>query len=183
MDFKRLRLGEWMAAFGAVALIGFTRVNWYFDATRQEISDGLVRTGDYLTAWEAFAVVDLLLGLLIVAGIAVAALCATRRSPALPVAAAILTTALGIVVTVLVIYRLLNQPGPNDAVEVLTGAWLGLAATVAVTAGAWIVLGDERTDASEPPHVPARPAPPETAEVGSDVARGVAPEAARPGPS
>ncbi len=183
MDVKRLRLGEWMAAFGAVALIGVTRVNWYFDAARQQVDDGIVTTGAFLTAWEAFTVVDLLLGLLIVAGLAVAGLCATRRSPAMPVAAAIVTTGFGFVVTLLVLYRLVNQPGPNDVVGVRPGAWLGLAAALAVTAGAWIVLADERTGASEPPDVPARPAPPETAEVGSDVARGVAPEAARPSPS
>lgn len=183
MDFGRLRIGEWVAAFAAVALVGVTRVNWYLDAGRQEISDGIVTTGANLTAWEAFTVTDLLLGLLAVAGFAVAMLCATRRSPALPVASAVLTIGLGVVVSLLVLYRLFDQPGPDDDVEVLTGAWLGLVAALAVTAGAWIVLADERTGASEPPDVPARPAPPATAEAGSDIALGVAPEPARHDPS
>ena len=37
----------------------------------------------------------------------------------------------------LVLYRLLNQPGPNDLVGLRYGAWLGLVAALVMLAGCW----------------------------------------------
>jgi hypothetical protein len=57
----------------------------------------------------------------------------------------------GIVVTA---FRLLDQPGANDLIELRAGAWIGLAAALAAAAGAWMAMGDDRPRPSEP--VPAR---------------------------
>ena len=51
---------------------------------------------------------------------------ATRESPALPVLFSVLTIVAGVLAALLILYRIVNQPGPNDVVEVQAGAWLGL---------------------------------------------------------
>jgi hypothetical protein len=45
--------------------------------------------------------------------------------------------------------RLLAQPGPNAEVSVRWPAYLGLAGAVAILAGTWRALADERTDTPE----------------------------------
>ena len=55
------------------------------------------------------------------------------------------------------LYRILNQPGPNEAIGVSTGAWVGLVACAGVFFGAWLSLSDERPRPADPvPPVPER---------------------------
>jgi len=176
VDFGRLRIGEWLCGLAALGLLVVMFAPWYGG----EAGDGTIsplETGNF-SAWQAFSVVDLLLALLGAAGLSTALLASARRAPAMPIAAAVVTTGLGIVVALVLLYRLLNQPGPNDIVAVRSGAYLGLLAVVLLTAGAWLSMGDERTDAEPAPLIPAQPVPPATAAEGSAVARGVAPEPA-----
>ena len=72
------------------------------------------------------------------------------------------TATVTIAAALVVLYRLLDQPGPNELIEVRAGAWIGLAAVVATSAGAWGALADERPRPSDPPPlaVERRPAPP-----------------------
>ena len=86
-------------------------------------------------------------------------LTATRRSPALPVAASVITATTGILATLLVLYRILNQPGPNEFIEVKLPAFLGFLCVLAIAAGGWRSMRDESwEDAPVPTDV--RPAPP-----------------------
>ena len=79
------------------------------------------------------------------------------RGPALPVAIGVITTTLALAATLLVLYRILNQPGPNDVIGVAAGAWIGLAACLGVFLGAWLSLSDERSRPADPvPPVPER---------------------------
>jgi hypothetical protein len=117
----RLRAPELIAGAGGVALLVALSTDWYSGAT----------------AWQAFSVLDVVLALLALAPLALVALQATRQSPSLPVAFSVLTTVAGALATLLILYRILNQPGPNDLVEVEPGAWLGLAAAAAMAAGGW----------------------------------------------
>ena len=167
MDLGRLRTGEWLTAAASVALLVVLFVPWY----------GRPADAD---AWQSFSVVDLLLALTAVLGLTLAATTATQRAPAIPVAFGSIATAAAIVSFVVVLYRLLDQPGANDVVELRAGAYLGLLAVFGVGAGGWWSMGDERTETETRPLVPAQPAPPATAAEGSVVARGVAPEAAPP---
>ena len=161
MELRRLRHGELIAALGGVALLIVMFLSWY--------SAG----GIGLTAWEAFNVTDVILALTALAGIGLAALTAARRSPALPVAGSVITWTLGAVAVLLVLYRILNQPGPNEFVEVELGAFLGLLSVLAVAVGGWRAMRDEQwEDAPMPtdvrptpaPEGPAEPAPPPEAE-------------------
>lgn len=155
MDPRRLRLGERLAGVGGVALLAVEFLSWY--AERQ--ADDRLGARE-LSAWEAFGVIDVGLALTGLVGIAVAVLAVVHRSPALPVALAVVSTGIGSVMALLVAYRLLDQPGADAGIDVRFGAYLGLGCVLAITAGGWLAVADERTDAASEPVVPARPAPP-----------------------
>jgi len=149
---RRLRAGEWLAAVGAVALLVSLLLPWYAVDTAT------------LNGFESFSVIDVLLVLLVLLALALVVLQATRDSPAGPVGAAVLTATFGILCALLVLYRLINQPGSNELVEVRPGAWLGLAATVAIAAGGWLALANERVRGVPPgPEPEERPTPPRIA--------------------
>ena len=147
---SRLRLAEWIAALAGVGLIVSLGLDWYGARGRE--------TG--ISGFAAFDVIDLLLVLVAAVGIALAVLQATQDGPALPVAAAVLTITTGILGTLLVLYRIVNEPGPDDLLEVRAGAYLGLFATAALTAGGWLSLADESVRGLSPgPEPELRPAP------------------------
>ena len=50
-----------------------------------------------------------------------------------------ITSTLGALATLLVLYRILNQPGPNDFVEVKFGAFLGFLSVLAIAVGGYRV--------------------------------------------
>jgi len=144
---RRVRTGEIVAGVAGVVLLLSTFLEWY---TVRGRADGL-------TAWGAFSVVDLLVALVAVLGITLAASEVIGRGPALPVAIGVITTTLALAATLLVLYRILNQPGPNDVIGVAAGAWIGLAACLGVFLGAWLSLSDERSRPADPvPPVPER---------------------------
>jgi hypothetical protein len=121
---RRLRRGEWLAAAGGLALLGFMWAPWYGDAN----------------AWSAFAVVDVLLALAALAGIATAVLQATRRSPALPVFADVIASVIGLVALLVLVFRVLDPPGAGARAW---GAAAGFVSCLAVFAGAWLAMRDE----------------------------------------
>jgi len=167
MDLSKLRTGERIAAISAVALFVFMFFSWY-GVDVGEISNALLdRVGvdTTLTAWQSFDILDLVLLVTILAALGLAFLTASGRSVALPVAASVIVTVLAALATLLVIYRILNQPGENEFIEVKFGAWLGLLATAGIAVGGYLAMRDEGTTfddaiASARDAVPVRPAPP-----------------------
>jgi hypothetical protein len=139
----RLRDGEWIAGAGAVALLAAMFLHWYSGAS----------------AWQAFSVLDMVLALLLLAPLGLVVLQATRTSPSLPVAFSVLTVVTGALATLLILYRILNQPGPNDVVDVELGAWVGLAAAVVTTGGGWRSLRTEAIPGATQPPIEDVPAP------------------------
>jgi hypothetical protein len=159
VDLKRLRLGEWAAAAGGVALIGSLFATWYGTTVRVGDSGLALRVG--FSGWESFDVLDVVLALIAGLAIVLAILQATRDSPAMPVGAGVLTVVFGALGVVLVAYRMINQPGANEFIEVRTGAWVGLAAALAITAGGWESIRNERVRGLPPaPGPELRAAPP-----------------------
>ena len=145
MDLRRLRAGEWLALVAGVALIVSLFLPWY-----QPLLP--IVAYDSLTGFQALTVVDILLVLVAAVGIALAILQATRTSPSLPVAFAVLSVVVGALATLLVLYRLVDVP--RDELETVHGAWIALAATIALTAGGWLSLRNEHV-----PHLPPGPEP------------------------
>jgi hypothetical protein len=138
MVLRRLRVGEWLATAGGLALLVSLFTSWY---------DG--RTG-----FDAFAVIDVLLVLLAGLAILLGVLQATQTSPAKPVAAAVLCIVFGAIGFLLVLFKLFDPGGPAF------GAFLGLASTVAIAAGGWLSIADEHMRGLPPGLEPeVRPSP------------------------
>jgi hypothetical protein len=116
---RRVRAGEWLAGAGGVVLL--------------------------VALWSAPPVIAVLLCVAALLAIAMPVAQATCRSPALPVALAVLTTCAGIVAV------------PLAAVA---GTWLGVAGALGALAGGWSSMRAEGVPGETPPRVPRRPAPP-----------------------
>jgi hypothetical protein len=138
---RKVRTGEIVAAAGGVALLIAMFLPWY----------GLRGREASLDAWSALSIVDLVLALVAVLGIALLVVQVVGRGPAGPVALGVILGTLSIVAFVLVAYRILNQPGPNEFVSVRAGAWLALLATAVIAGGTWLSLSDERPRPVDPP--------------------------------
>ncbi len=155
MDLARLRLGELLSGAAAIALLVTLFFDWNRDSrTAQAAAD--VAAGAQ-SGWSSLGLVMLAL-VLVTIGLALALVFTTagKRPAALPVGAAVLTTGIGIVVTVVLALRVLFL---DDS---LGAAYLGLLLMLLIPVGGWIAMADERTDApySAAPDLPGRPAPP-----------------------
>ncbi|HXB66022.1 MAG TPA: hypothetical protein VNV42_14230 [Solirubrobacteraceae bacterium] len=145
MSLRRLRSGELIALAGAICLIVSLVLPWYDN-------------GGKLTAWDTFGVAVVLLILAAAGAIALAIATVTERTTAIPVAAAVWSTLLGIVAVIAAVVRLLERP--DHATEVCSGAWLALAGALLVAVGSWQSMRDERTGLYPPDATPPREAPP-----------------------
>jgi hypothetical protein len=199
-DINRLRLGERIAGVCAVLLFIDEFLNWYSvsasNVAKQlgvQLPNG-VGGSVTATAWKAFDWVDLLMLLTVIVVLGWVALAAMQRTVAMPVTASTIATALCAITTVVVLYRIINQPGPNDLVDVEYGAYLGLVLLLAMTYGGYAAMRDEgatfgqagdrirsaveaRTEPAPPRTTPA-PEPPPAEPVGAPPAGAPAPPAA-----
>lgn len=141
-----LRPADWFLLVSAVAVPVTLSLDWFRPA----------RTGWSALGWALLAliVVTAALALLVVVLIGAGARDALNVPPAVVLMALSPFTLLVTFVVVLL--------KPGGATGIAAGAWTGLTALGAVTAGAWLSMRDERIDQParhvEPP--PARPAPP-----------------------
>jgi hypothetical protein len=144
MDLRRLRIGEWILAASGGALLVSLFLPWY-DAA--------------LTAWESFAVIDIVLALIAAAAVAVLLITATQSVPAVPIMLESLVTLAGIAATVIVIVRVLNLPDGAGGRE--WAIWLGLAGALGIAVGGLVAMRDERLSSpgDHTDHT-GRPAPP-----------------------
>lgn len=158
MDLRRLRAGEWIAALSGVVLLVSLFLPWY----------GAGADGD-ASGWEALAAVDIALALVAAFGVSLLVITAAQGVPAVPVALSAIVTLVGPIGVLLVLIRIADTPGGFDGREL--GVWLGLPATIGITAGAVLAMRDERlspdgthTDTSgrpvpPPPEIDRIPAP------------------------
>lgn len=141
----RLRAGELLALTGAVCVIVALFVRDYQNASGT------------LTGWDTFGPAVALMLLAAVAAIVLVVATLTERSSALPIAAAVWTVLLALPAVVAAIIRVFERP--QHATEVCAGSWLALGGTVAILAGAWLSMGDERTSRYHPVAPETRPPP------------------------
>jgi hypothetical protein len=130
VDFNRVRPAELAAGFGGLLLAVAMFLPWF------EFPSG------NLDAWNAFSVIEVVLALTALAGLAVFWVTLTRTTPAIPVAAGVWTTLLGLIATLCIVVRLLDHPA--GALDTCIGIWLGLGGSLLVLLGAWSGLNDER---------------------------------------
>jgi hypothetical protein len=156
----RLRDGEWIAGAGGIGLLVALFLHWYsvplppvgklaFPAFDDAAASG----------WQAFSVLDVVLALVALVALALVALQATCTSPSLPVLFSVFTFVLGLLATLLVLYRIVDQPGPNDLAAVEPGAWIGLAAAALTGFGGWRSMRVEAIPGAPMPPIEDLPAP------------------------
>jgi hypothetical protein len=138
---RRIRLGELLAAAGAVCLIVALTLPWYENAEGK------------LSAWSTFGPAVVLLILATIAALVLFFATLAERTPALPVAAAVWGVLFGLIAVVAAIVRVLERPDHTSSL--CAGAWLALVGAVAVLFGSWQSIRDERTSR----YTPATPEP------------------------
>jgi hypothetical protein len=176
VKLSRIRSGERLALFGAVALAVLLCFDWFFLST-PDARLGAHETGLRSLGWP----ITLILLVTIATALAMVFTTATMRAQGWPIVLTVFTFVLGLLSTLLIAIRLIAQPGlgvdaGNVDVEIEPAAFLGLAAAFAIAMGGWIGELDERTDTPEAHEQTEdvlrvrgapRPVPPATAAVGS----------------
>ena len=144
MTLTKVRAGDLLAGLGGIALLVVLFAPWYdflpgvYTGTRTIPDNNTVQS-----AWEAFSLLDIVLTLTALLGIVQLATTAFERTTAWPVAAEVFLAAIGALVSLWTLIRVINPPGPNFAADLRWGAWVGLLCVLAVTAGAWWSMRDE----------------------------------------
>jgi hypothetical protein len=146
MSFDKLRGGELLASAGAICVIVSLFVASYEGPA----------TGT-LDAWHTFGPAVVLL--IAAAAGALWLLGATlfERSTAMPVTAAVWCVPLGLLGLIAALVRVLERP--DHATRSCVGVWLALAGAVAILAGAWQAIRDERGSLYPPATPTPRPRP------------------------
>jgi hypothetical protein len=150
MDVGRLRTGELIAGISGLALLVILFLNWYGipdvdNGVNIEGLRGFAEAGGADTsfnAWQSFDFIDIILLLTSIVAVGLAVATASARTVALPVAASAVTAGLGIIATLLVLYRVIDPP--EDAAREY-GVFLGLAAAAGVAVGGWLSMQEEGT--------------------------------------
>jgi H+/Cl- antiporter ClcA len=143
---RRLRVGELLALAGAICVIISLLLPWYEGASGS------------LSVWETFGPAAALLIAAALAALALVATTLAERSTALPVAAAVWSTLFAIAALIAAVVRLLERP--DHASSLCAGAWLALGGALAMLAGSWQSMRDERTGSYPPAEPPRRQPPP-----------------------
>ncbi len=155
MDFSRLRNGEIVAAISGLALFIFMFFNWFGGGI--EISTGgtqdvpgigeipsepsIEETG--VSGWDSLADFSgFLIALAAVSGVTLGALAVAGRRINLPFQRGVGTLVLGMLAVLLILWRMLANPGDLEI-----GIFLGLIAAAGIAIGAWVAL---REDGFEP---------------------------------
>jgi hypothetical protein len=166
MRLTRLRSGEIVAGLGAAALLVSLFLDWF------ELADPAVgrEPGDlrgptlvavlggavpHQTGWGSLgwlALVPLVATIALTLALVVATV--VERTPALPLALGVMIVPVALLAVLVILLRLVAQPdlgtdAPDAEVVVRWPAYLGLAGAAAALVGAWIALGDERTNTAE----------------------------------
>jgi hypothetical protein len=151
MDLGKLRRGEMIAAAGGIVLlIAMFFVDWYAGGADVSTPFGDVSVeGAGFGPWDGQGftgtIADLVILAAAIAAIGLAVVTATSRTVALPVAASALTAGLGIGAVVMVLLRMVLQPGPNEFVELRFGIFLALISSAVIAYGGWEAMREEGT--------------------------------------
>jgi hypothetical protein len=160
VDLRRARIWEWLAGLFGVAVALSTILPWFGCARGQ--AGGECPVGGSLTAWEAFAVTDVVLTIAGLGGIAALVLTVTQRTPALPLAVASIGAVVALVAATLAAVAVVAGPAAlvvgTDA-ERLVGSWIGAPSAVGLVVATLGAIRDERVPDAAPGMEGAAPHP------------------------
>jgi hypothetical protein len=151
METNRLNQGEMIAAVSAIALF---LIMFIFDWFGNDFGGA--------DAWQSFSFIDIVLFITILVAIGGAVVTASAQSVNTPVAISAITTALGILCVLLILFRIIDPPdfGTGDAIQQANdlgidtsgvdigtkiGVWLGLIAAGGIAFGGWRAMQEEGT--------------------------------------
>jgi hypothetical protein len=193
VDVSRLSRGEQVAGVAAVLLIVDMFLNWYSANLNSALQAQADRLGidTNADAWQVFSTTDILIFITAVAALVMVGMRVMGRSASLPVSLPLVVAVLGAFTALVVLWRIINQPGENEFINVEYGAYLGLLLLIALTYGAVQSGGGVDTMRAEAESLgerPARPAPAAAAAapagaVGDPAPPPPAPEPAPPTPT
>jgi hypothetical protein len=162
VNLRRLRPVDWATGFFGAALIGLLWAPWYQPAGHAASLTGAPHPWKGGTAWQAMTVDDVIFLIAGVAALALVVLTVFYSTAAMPIAAAVFATWLGLIAAVLAIIRLISPPdlGPGPTGRE-AGVWLGTAAAIGLAVSAALNMRGERRSApgSYKLHVTDLPAP------------------------
>jgi len=140
MDATELTRGKLIAAACGIALFVVMFFSWFDTSTvgGTDFSAAAYAAGVDTTidAWQAFAFIDVILLLTVLAAVGAVVLSLVSRSPA-PVAPEAVVFGLGVLSSVLVLYRIFNPV--LDGGRKL-GLFLGFLAAAGIAAGGWLAM-------------------------------------------
>jgi len=129
MDVRRLRSGELLTAAGALGLAVVLFTDWFGGQS----------------GWSTLTVGRVLLVATIALGLTLVAFTLSARAVSMATSASVVTIGVGSLAVIYLLYRVgIDEPGRNALVSVQAGAYLGLLCLLAIVAGTWRALGDER---------------------------------------
>ncbi len=142
MSLRRVRFGQRVAAVGGIVLLVSMFLDWYGTV----FTDGPI--GDFGgDAFESPGLAGAIADALLIAACAVAiggaVLTAMSRSLGIPVAMNAMTTFAGGGAFLLVLGRMIFQPGRNDVITLELWIFVALFAAAAIVYGGWIAMRDE----------------------------------------
>ncbi len=133
MDVRRLRSGELLTAAGAIGLAALLFTDWFGGQS----------------GWSALTIGRVLLVLTILLALTLVVFTLSARAVSMATSASVITIAIGTLALLYLLYRVgIDEPGRNALVSVEIGAYLGLLCVLAIVAGTWRALGDERKDSA-----------------------------------
>ncbi|MDA0163798.1 hypothetical protein OM076_26240 [Solirubrobacter ginsenosidimutans] len=160
-----MRRAEPIAGLGGVLLLVSLFLPWYMPNLPTALDGATLQVKQFtlvvesVTAWQAFTVTDILLAVIALPAILVPVISVTTSGPAKSIGIAVIASATGWLAILLVVFRLLDPPGPNGAADLRYGAWLALAGAILAWVGSWLSMRDESTPGAVAPDVPRRPVP------------------------
>jgi hypothetical protein len=131
MDPRRLRSGELLTASGAVGLAVVLFADWFGGQS----------------GWSTLTVGRFLLVLTIALALTLVVVTLRAGSVSTALTTAVVTVGMGTPALLYLLYRVgIDEPGRNALVSVDAGAYLGLLGLLAILAGTWRTIADERKD-------------------------------------
>ena len=135
------------AVSGAALLIIMFIVDWFGGGGSIDTGVGTIEVdAPGANAWDSMELIRFVLLLTGLAAVGLAVMEANGSRPDLPVAGSALIAGLGILSTVLILYRILDTPFDSDR-EI--GVFLGLIAAAGVAYGGWEAMKEEGTSFTE----------------------------------
>jgi hypothetical protein len=142
LDSSRIRTGEMVAGIGGIALFVFLFFDWFgggAEVTGSVVNGTATLSHPGISGWDALTdLPGFLIILSGVAGIALAYLAAAGQRVNIPVQRGAVTALLGALAVLLILWRMFA-----GSPTLKIGVFLGLAAAIAITAGALMALAED----------------------------------------